>query len=79
MLSFRRITNLVFNQPTRRIAMSFSGNNWKDRDEAAEKVYVSQAESNTYLIQSKLSRNCSRKSRLSKTIMSHIWNNSRED
>ena len=50
MLSFRRITNLVFNQPTRRIAMSFSGNNWKDRDEAAEKVYISQAESKNYVI-----------------------------
>jgi len=25
--------------------MNFSGNNWKERDEAAEKVYISQAES----------------------------------
>jgi hypothetical protein len=49
MLSLRRISNLVFNQPCGRIAMSFSGNNWKDRDEAAEKVYISQAESNDYV------------------------------
>jgi hypothetical protein len=59
--------------------MSFSGNNWKDRDEAAEKVYISQAESNKNLIQRILSRNCLRKSRLSKKIMSHIPNNFREN
>lgn len=50
MLSLRRISTLLFNQPTRRIAMSFSSNNWKDRDEAAEKVYISQAESKHYAI-----------------------------
>jgi hypothetical protein len=50
MLSLRRISTLVFNQTTRRLAMSFSANNWKDRDEAAEKVYISQAESKNYVI-----------------------------
>ena len=31
----------------------FSGDNWKDRDEAAEKVYISQAESILFTTQRK--------------------------
>lgn len=44
MISLRKISALLFKPTTSRVAMSFS-NNWKDRDEAAEKVYISQAES----------------------------------
>jgi hypothetical protein len=60
MISLRKISAIVFKPTTSRVAMNFS-NNWKDRDEAAEKVYISQAESKYYTIQRRLSRNYLRK------------------
>jgi hypothetical protein len=50
MLSIRKLSTVLFSGQTKRIAMSFSGNNWKDRDEAAEKVFISQSESAFALI-----------------------------
>jgi hypothetical protein len=46
MISLKKISSIILRTPTRSIAMAFnSGDKWKDRDEAAEKVYISQAES----------------------------------
>jgi hypothetical protein len=53
MISLRKIASLAVKLPFRNVA-PFAGGNWKDRDEAAEKVYISQAESNNHTIQNKL-------------------------
>ena len=49
--SFRKAASFAYKlqvQPSYRFA-----DNWKDRDEASEKVYISQAESRSFLIKNK--------------------------
>jgi hypothetical protein len=46
--SFRKLTSLAVTLQTRPVY--FASDNWKDRDDAAEKVYISQAESRSYVI-----------------------------
>ena len=42
--SFRKLTSVALALQTKPVY--FSSDNWKDRDDAAEKVYISTAESN---------------------------------
>lgn len=46
--SFRKLTAVALCLQTKPVY--FSSDNWKDRDDAAEKVYISTAESNTWVI-----------------------------
>lgn len=48
MISFRKIVSLakVFKIQPKQVA--FFADNWKERDEAAEKVYITRAESNLH-------------------------------
>lgn len=46
--SFRKLTSVALALQTKPVY--FSSDNWKDRDDAAEKVYISSAESNISLI-----------------------------
>ena len=58
MQAFKRVTSLAMRMPiTYRPVALFSGDKWKDRDEAAEKVYISQTESKRGYTQSRPSRN----------------------
>lgn len=52
MISLRKIAAMTVKLPFRNVA-PFAGNNWKDRDDAAEKVYISQSESNNHSMQNK--------------------------
>lgn len=45
MLALKKISGLIVRSYTKVPAFSFSGDTWKERDEAAEKVYITQAES----------------------------------
>lgn len=53
MLSLRKITSLA-RTIQRPIAVTFASDKWKDRDAAAEKVFVSQQESIKSLTQDSL-------------------------
>lgn len=44
MFALGRISSMAVRMTKRPVCL-FSGDKWKDRDEAAEKVYISQAES----------------------------------
>lgn len=44
MFSLKKISSLALSLQTRPVYL-FSKDGWKDRDEASEKVYISQAES----------------------------------
>jgi len=60
MQSLRKLSIMAINLQKRPIAL-FSKDNWKDRDEASEKVYISQTESTCFTTQRKPSKNCWRK------------------
>jgi hypothetical protein len=45
MLSFKKLASTLIRVNTRTPVYFFAGDNWKDRDEAAEKVYITEAES----------------------------------
>jgi hypothetical protein len=45
MQSLKKITSLFTRLNVRAPVYGFAADNWKDRDEAAEKVYITQAES----------------------------------
>jgi len=57
MQSLRKLSIMTINLQKRPIAL-FSKDNWKDRDEASEKVYISQTESTCFTTQRKPSKNC---------------------
>jgi hypothetical protein len=48
------IVKIVRSSLTKTCRASFSGDNWKDRDKSAEKVYISAEESNYLPIKRKL-------------------------
>lgn len=54
--SLRKLTSVALSLQMRP-AMRFA-DNWKDRDEASEKVYISQAESKHNITQRTPSRDC---------------------
>jgi len=48
MINLRKITSL-FIRAIPKTKYTFSDKTWKERDESAEKVYISQAESNKFI------------------------------
>ena len=61
MIAFKRAASLFLRSNAKPLAFNFSRDQWKERDEAAEKVFITQNESTLSAIQSKPSRNCWRK------------------
>lgn len=49
MISIRNIASLTKLVRLQANPMASFSNNWKERDEAAEKVYISRAESNSFI------------------------------
>lgn len=45
MIAFRKLFTAVAPLKTGRVSFGFAGDRWKDRDEASEKVYITNAES----------------------------------
>ena len=45
MISLRKVVGAVLRPGVRSVSYAFSNDPWKDRDDAAEKVYISQHES----------------------------------
>lgn len=72
--SVRKFASLAFSLQTRPVCRF--ADNWKDRDEASEKVYITEAESKYVDTQRKLSSGYSRKWSLSARTMSQTWRNS---
>ena len=58
MIAFKRAASLLLRSNAKPLSYNFSKDAWKDRDEAAEKVFITQNESTLFAIQSKPSRNC---------------------
>ena len=50
MITFRRAASLFLRTNTRTVTFNFSGDKWKERDEAAEKVFITQNESKFCII-----------------------------
>lgn len=57
MQAFKRVASLVA-RPNAPLVFRFSSDKWKDRDEAAERVYVTQQESTLCTMQRRPSRSC---------------------
>jgi hypothetical protein len=54
--SLRKLTSAALTMQTRPVYRF--ADNWKDRDEASEKVYITEAESKLEIIQRRQSRSC---------------------
>lgn len=63
MQSLTRISGLVLRSNVQKAAFRFSSDSWKDRDEAAEKVYISRKESTWIITQGIPFSACSRRSK----------------
>lgn len=68
--SFRKLTSLALSMQTR--PFYCFADNWKDRDEASEKVFISQSESSSLLMQRKPSSGFSRRLRTTRRNKSLI-------
>lgn len=53
MQSLNRISRLAFRTNVQRAVFRFSSDSWRDRDEAAEKVFISRKESKLLITQGK--------------------------
>lgn len=51
MQSLRKAASIITQLNVHQSACGFTSDKWKDRDEASERVYISQAESNYYITQ----------------------------
>jgi hypothetical protein len=58
MLTLRKVATSLLRSTMPAVSYQFSNDRWKDRDEAAEKVYINEQESNYALMQNRLLRSC---------------------
>jgi len=61
MIAFRRAASMILRSNVKPINYAFSKDTWKERDDAAEKVFITQQERRYGMIQVIPSRSCSRK------------------
>ena len=58
MIAFRRAASMILRSNAKPINYTFSKDVWKDREDAAEKVFITQQESRYVMMQGTHSRSC---------------------